>query len=192
MKRLATASAAAALVLLTACTTTSPDVVSRYEAQRLSRVTDATLLSVRPVQVEGTQSGLGIGSGAIAGGVAGSAIGGGRGSVITGLLGAVVGGIVGNSVERGSTQENAVEILVQLRNGERRSVVQAAGAEQWMVGEPVVLITTGNKTKVVRAPQAYSAPAAYPGPQSYQPPAGYGTPQRLPAYPSAGPVPPRT
>lgn len=192
MKRLATASAAAALALLTACSTTSPDVVSRYEAQRLSRVTDATLLSARPVRVEGTQSGIGAGTGAIAGGVAGASVGGHRESIIVGVLGAVIGGIIGNTVERGSTQEDAVEILVQLRNGERRSIVQAAGNEQWAVGEPVVLVTTGNRTKVVRAPQVYSAPQAYPTPQTLQRAPGYGSPRPLPAYPSTGPVPPRS
>ena len=192
MKRLATAGAAAALALLTACTTTSPDVVSRNEAQRLSRVTDATLLSARPVTVEGTQGGLGAGSGAIAGGVAGASVGGGRGSIIVGVLGAVLGGVVGNAVERGSTQENAVELLVQLRNGERRSIVQAVGVEQWAVGEPVLLVTTGNKTKVVRAPQVYSAPTSYSVPPSHQPTSGYDTPRRLPTYPSSGPVPPRS
>ena len=52
----------AALILVLAlagCTTTSPDVVQRNDAQRLSSVVDATVLSVRPVTVEGTQSGLG-------------------------------------------------------------------------------------------------------------------------------------
>ena len=192
MKRLAMTASIAALTALAACTTTSPDVVSRYEAQRLSRVTDATLLSARPVTVAGTQGGLGAGSGAIAGGVAGASVGGGRGSIVSAVLGAVLGGVIGNTVERASTQENAVELLVQLRNGQRRSIVQATGAEQWTVGEPVVLVTTGDKTKVVRAPQVYSAPAAYPVPQSDQTPQSYRAPRPLPSYPSSGAVPPRT
>ena len=51
--------AAAALAFLAACTTTSPDVVQRGDAQRLASVQDATVLSVRNVVVDGTQSGAG-------------------------------------------------------------------------------------------------------------------------------------
>jgi outer membrane lipoprotein SlyB len=117
----------------------------------------------------------------VAGGVAGSSIGGYRDSAVGGVLGAVVGGVIGNAVERNATRENAVEILVQLRNGERRAIVQANGNEGWAVGEPVVLVTTGGRTRVTRAPQAYQpAPQNYPAP----PPA--------PAYPPSGPVPPRS
>src|SRR5689334_1997221 len=114
---------------LGACATSSPDVIQRGEAQRMSQVQDATVLSIRPVTVDGSQSGIGAGAGAIAGGVAGSSIGGRREGVVGGVLGAVVGGVVGNAVERGATKEQAVEILVQLRNGERRAIVQAQGAE---------------------------------------------------------------
>ena len=56
---LKTLTAAAALALLAACTTTSPDVIQRGDAQRLSTVQDATVLSVRDVTVEGSQSGAG-------------------------------------------------------------------------------------------------------------------------------------
>ena len=171
---------ALALATLTACATHNPDVIRPYEAQRMSQVWDATVLSVRPVTIDGSQSGLGSTAGAVAGGVAGSTIGGHREGFIGAVVGAVVGGVIGNAVERNATRENAVEILVQLRNGERRSVVQANGNEQWAVGEPVVLVTTAGRTRVSRAPQAYPAPGAYPAPQP------------VPVYPSSGPVPPRS
>ena len=122
---------AVAIAALAACTTSNPDVVRRYETQRMSQVYDATVLSVRPVTVEGSQSGIGAGAGAVAGGVAGSTIGGHRDSIVGSVVGAVVGGVVGNAVEKGATRENAVEIVVQLRNGERRAVVQGVGAEDW-------------------------------------------------------------
>ena len=53
---------------------------------------------------------------------------------------------------------NAVFSVAQLRNGERRSVVQAKGQETFMTGDPVILVTTGGKTRVMRAPAV--APAA--------------------------------
>jgi outer membrane lipoprotein SlyB len=181
---------AVSVALLAACTTSNPDVVRRYETQRLSQVHDATVLSVRPVTVEGGQSGIGAGAGAVAGGVAGSTIGGHRDSIVGGVLGAVVGGVIGNAVERGATRENAVEIVVQLRNGERRAIVQGVGSETYAPGDPVVLVTTGGRTRISRAPQA-GAPV-YPAPSSYPAPAGYPNAPVTPVYALSGPVPPRS
>lgn len=144
--------AALAIVTLAACTTTSPDVIQKGDAQRLSQVQDATVLSVRPVVVEGNQSGVGAAAGGIAGGVAGSSVGGRREAAVVGVLGAVAGAVVGNAVERMSTREEAVEILVQLRNGERRAIVQAKGNETLVPGDAVILVSTGGKTRVSRAP----------------------------------------
>ena len=144
--------AAACAAALTACSTTSPDVIQRGEAQRLSTVVDATVLSVRPVTVDGSQSGIGAAAGSVVGGVAGSSVGGSRESVIVGVLGAVVGGVIGNAVERTGTREQAYEILLQLKNGERRSVVQAQGDEKLAAGDAVILVTTGGKVRVTKAP----------------------------------------
>jgi outer membrane lipoprotein SlyB len=197
MKQLLTA---VSVAVLAACTTSNPDVVRRYETQRLSQVYDATVLSVRPVTVEGSQSGIGAGAGAVAGGVAGSTIGGHREGLVGGVLGAVVGGVIGNAVERGTTRENAVEIVVQLRNGELRAFVQAVGNEIYRPGDPVVLVTTAGRTRVARAPQAggypapatYPAPGAYPAQPSYPAPAAYPNAPVTPVYPPSGPVPPRS
>ena len=137
---------------LSACSTTSPDVIQKGDAQRLSQVQDGTVLSVRPVVVEGNQSGVGAVAGGVAGGVAGSSVGGRREAAVVGVLGAVAGAVIGNAVERMGTREEAVEILVQLKNGERRAIVQAKGNETLVAGDPVILVTTGGKTRVSRAP----------------------------------------
>ena len=149
---LRTAAALALAALLAACTTTSPDVVSRNDAQRLSTVIDATVLSTRPVVVDGSQSGIGGTAGAVVGGVAGSSVGGRREAVAVGVIGAVAGAVIGNAIERGTTREEAVEIMLQLKNGERRAVVQAKGNEVFTPGEAVILVTTGGKVRVTRAP----------------------------------------
>jgi outer membrane lipoprotein SlyB len=75
---------------LGACATSDPNVVPVYGAQRMSHVYDATVLSVRPVTIDGSQSGVGAGAGAIVGGIAGSTIGANSGAAIASLLGAVV------------------------------------------------------------------------------------------------------
>ncbi|MDM4766376.1 glycine zipper domain-containing protein [Pelomonas sp. SE-A7] len=163
MRTLFTAAAVASALLLGACSTTNPDVIQRGDAQRMSQVVDATVLSVRPVVVDGSQSGIGGAAGAVTGAIAGSSVGGRREGQVVGVIGAVVGAVVGNAIERSATREDAVEILLQLRNGERRSVVQAKGEENFAAGEPVILVTTGGKTRVSRAPvvqQSAAKPAS--------------------------------
>jgi outer membrane lipoprotein SlyB len=187
----------AVALALSACATSNPNVVPVYGAQRMSHVYDATVLSVRPITIDGSQSGIGAGAGAIAGGIAGSNVGGGNGAVVGSVIGAVIGGVTGNAVERSATQQNGVEIIVQLRDGQRRAIVQGATPDVFAPGDPVILIVTGANTRVQRAPQvgqspAYPAPATHPAPATYPVPADYPNAPVQPVYPASGPVPPRT
>jgi outer membrane lipoprotein SlyB len=150
----------AACAALMGCSTTSPDVVSRQDAQRMSTVLDGIVLSTRPLVVEGTQSGVGAAAGSVVGAVAGSSVGGWREGAVVGVIGAVVGGVVGNAIERQTTREDAIEILVQLPSGERRAIVQAQAGETFRSGDPVIIVTTGSKVRVTRAPAATTVPAA--------------------------------
>jgi len=145
---------AATSLLVAACSTTSPDVIKREDAQRMSNVIDGVVLSTRDVTVEGSQSGLGAAAGGVVGGVAGSHVGKGSGAVVGGVVGAVAGGVAGNAVERGATREGAIEILVQLKGGERRAIVQAKGAEVLNPGDPVIIITNNGTARVVKAPRS--------------------------------------
>lgn len=151
-----------ALAVLAGCTTTSPDVINRQDAQRMATVMDAVVLTTRPVVVEGTQSGVGGTAGAVVGGVAGSSVGGRREGVAVGVIGAVVGGVIGNAVERFGTREEALEILVQLPSGERRAIVQAKADEIFNPGDAVILVTTGSKVRVTRAPAGTKAAPSAP------------------------------
>jgi len=160
MQRLILATVAA--LSLAACSTSNPDMVQRGDAQRLAQIQDATVLSVRDVVEQASQSGTGALTGGVLGGLAGSARSSGRESVAIGVVGAVAGAVIGNAVERMGTREDAVEIVLQLRNGERRALVQAKGNERFAPGDAVVLTTTGGKTRVTRAPG--SAPAPVPAP----------------------------
>lgn len=165
MKRLALS--LAVLATLAACTTTSPDVVQRYDSQRLSHVQDATILTIRPVTVDGQQTGAGAVTGGVVGGIAGSSVGGHREGAVIGVIGAVAGAVIGNAIERDATREQAYEIIVQLRNGERRAIVQAKGTEPLYPGDPVILVSTGGRTRVMRAPagtQPISTAPALPPP----------------------------
>ena len=176
MQRLKTLATLALAAALAAWTTTSPDVIQRGDAQRLSQVQDATVLSTRDVVVEGSQSGAGAATGGVIGGIAGSTRSSGREQVAIGVVGAVAGALAGHAIERAATRESAQEILVQLRNGERRAIVQAKGNEGFVPGEAVVLVTTGGKTRVVRnpagMPPATLAPAAATQPAPVYTPGG--------------------
>jgi len=192
-----TISILAVTLALAACATSDPNVVPVYGAQRMSHVYDATVLSVRPVTIDGSQSGIGAGAGAIVGGIAGSTIGANSGAAIASMIGAVVGGVAGNAIERDSTKQNGVEIIVQMRDGQRRAVTQAVTSDAWAPGDPVIVIVTGGNARIARAPQvapmpAYPAPATYPAPQSYPVPAAYPNAPVQPVYPPSGPVPPRS
>jgi outer membrane lipoprotein SlyB len=59
--------------------------------------------------------------------------------------------VAGNAIERSATREDAVELLLRLRNGERRAIVQARGNENLMPGDAVILVMTGGKARVTRA-----------------------------------------
>jgi len=117
---------------------------------------------------------------------------------VFGVVGAILGGVVGNAMERGATQKNGAEIVVQLRNGERRSVVQAVGNETFAPGDAVVLVWTSGRARISHAPMPAGAPAPATAPATSRAPAGIPVPAAYPdapvepvVYPS-GPVPPRT
>jgi outer membrane lipoprotein SlyB len=154
MKKLLSASLSVVLALtLGACATSSPDVIQRGDAQRLSVVEDGVVLTVRNVVVDGSQSGIGAVVGGVTGAVAGASRGGSTAeSNVIGLLVGVAGAAAGNAIERMTTREDATELLIQLKGGERRAVVQAKGGEILAPGDKVILITTSGKVRVAKAP----------------------------------------
>lgn len=146
--------AALAALILGGCATSSPDMIQRGDTQRMAQVEDATILSVRTVTVDGSQSGIGAGVGGVVGaigGYAGSGVP--REGQVLGVLVGVAGAAAGNAIERFATKEEAVEILVQLKNGERRAIVQAKGTEVLAAGDAAIIVTTGGKVRVTKAPK---------------------------------------
>lgn len=140
--------------LLAACASSSPDVIQRGDTQRLAQVQDGVVLSVRPVVVDGSQTGIGAAVGGVVGAVGGYAGSGvQREGQVLGVLAGVAGAAAGNAIERFSTREEAVEILVQLKGGDRRAIVQAKGGEVLAAGDAVILVTTGGKIRVTKAPK---------------------------------------
>lgn len=139
---------------LGACASSSPDVIQRGDTQRMAVVEDGVVLSVRTVVVDGSQSGIGATVGGVVGAIGGyGASGVQREGQILAVLVGVAGAAAGNAIERLSTREDAVEILIQLKGGERRAIVQAKGAEVLTPGDAVILVTNGGKVRVSKAPK---------------------------------------
>src|SRR5947208_15610034 len=109
----------------------SGSVYERRQARTVQDVQGGVVESVRPVMIEGTKSGVGAGTGAIAGGVIGRG-GSGRsdiGAVVGGVAGAVVGGIAGAAAEEGGTRRKGYEITVRLETGRLIAITQSADEE---------------------------------------------------------------
>lgn len=146
--RLKIAAAAAFSAALAGC---APGLGSgsytREEARREQNVRLGMVESVRPVQIEGTRSGIGPAAGAVIGGVAGSSVGRGRGSTVGTVLGGVAGGVAGQAVEEASTRRTGVEITVKLDHGGLVAIVQEAD-ETFKPGERVRILSDGRTSRV--------------------------------------------
>ena len=135
---------------LTACASSrSGDVYTREQARQEMIVRTGVVESVREVQMEGTNSGVGTIAGAAIGGVAGSHVGGGSGQIVGAIFGAVLGGMAGSAIEENTTKKNALEITIKLDGGQLISVVQEIG-ESFLPGDRVRVLSGGGATRVTR------------------------------------------
>lgn len=133
----------ALLMALAACSPQGSNTYARSDMGRVATVMKGKILSMRGVNITGTQSGLGAGAGALAGGVGASGIGnGGRSNAVAAVGGAVVGGIAGAVVEETMTNSTAMEFIVQQENGQTIAVVQT-NDDQLAVGDKVLVLRSG-------------------------------------------------
>ena len=136
--RIALCIAALGMLTLTSCASSmSGSAYRRDQARQAQTVHEGTVVYVRPVQIEGTKSGLGTIAGGIMGAALGSTIGGGSGRVVA-------------TAAEGVTRQNGLEITVELDNGEVIAVAQAAD-EIFEVGDRVrVLRRPGGEARVIQ------------------------------------------
>ena len=136
-----------AAALLAACApTNTATTYSREQMNREAQVETGTIVSIRPVTVEGSGR-TGTLLGGAAGGVAGSFIGGDwRSNLLAGLAGAVVGGVAGSAAERSLTTATANEFIVELEGGGTIAVVQT-NDQGLRVGDRVTVLR-GDRTRL--------------------------------------------
>lgn len=119
----------------------------RGQALQVHRV---QVVSVRYVALQGESSVVGVGAGAIAGGIAGSFIGKGRSQALGAVGGALAGGLLGDAAERGMTRRRGVEITVRTQSGEEYAVIQSDRGEHFQPGEWVRLLVDHQRRIVQR------------------------------------------
>ena len=155
-QRLATAVAGlACAALLAGCMTTGSSLGGSSYSTRQVRTEQTvrlgTVESVREVDIQVDEAGVGTVAGAVIGGIAGSAIGDGRGSLISGVVGAVAGGVAGNLAEKNLRRTRGLEITVRLRNGDLVAITQAyEQGDDFKAGDPVRILSGGGVTRVTR------------------------------------------
>ncbi len=116
-------------VLISGCAKDlSSDSYSSSQAGEIAATYRGKVLSVRKIMVEnGDSLGsniVGAGLGAVGGGVLGSMIGQGKGRLLATAAGAAVGGVGGAMAEKKLKQQEALEYIIQLDNGNTVTLVQ--------------------------------------------------------------------
>ncbi len=141
------------LLTLGGCANTdtySGDVYSGNQAKTGQSVTYGTIVSVRPVQIQGGDQNSGVLGGlggAVIGGLLGNQIGGGSGRTIATAAGAIGGSVAGKKVEDTANKTDAWELEVRRDSGDNIIVVQKAD-RNWQAGQRVRLIGSGANMSV--------------------------------------------
>jgi len=137
---------------LTSCVTEDPSMPSYPSAMRgqAMQVFQVQIVSVRRVALRGESSIVGVGTGAIAGGVLGSMVGQGKAKTLATVGGAIAGGFAGDAVERSATSGTGLEIMVRTPSGQTWNIIQKDHGENFFNGEWVRMLVNGDKRTITR------------------------------------------
>lgn len=108
-----------------------------------------TVVSIQPVAVGGSSSGLGAIAGGVLGGVLGNQVGGGNGRTIATIAGAGGGAYMGNQVEKGMNQRTQYRVVVRTDGGGTRTFTESSA--RWQAGDRVSI--QGDRLETVAAAQ---------------------------------------
>jgi outer membrane lipoprotein SlyB len=125
-----------------------------HDAGRPLEVSYGLVREFRHVRIEGEPTGAGAVVGSTVGAVAGAAAGcdSYSGSWWGSLVGAILGGIVGQAIEKGASDQDGVEIMVEMDDGRRLVFVQG-DEEAFQPGEEVQILTAPDGTSRVQYPR---------------------------------------
>jgi len=138
--------------LITGCANSSltGDTYSRADARKVQELKYGSVVSVKPVVIEGNREGIiGNAGGTILGAIAGSTVGDGRGQSAATVIGAAVGGVLGQSTEEKLTRKQGQEIAIRMDSGKTISVVQEVKNQLFFnAGDRVRLLELNGNTRV--------------------------------------------
>ncbi|WP_049102333.1 glycine zipper 2TM domain-containing protein [Klebsiella oxytoca] len=142
-----------AAAMLSGCSsnsTSSGDTFTASQARQAHFVTYGTLVSVRPVTIQGGDGNNTAGTigGAVVGGFLGNTVGGGSGRNLATAAGAVGGTAAGSAIQNAMNRSEGVELEIRRDDGVNIVVVQAQGSTQFQTGQRVALVTNGSTTTV--------------------------------------------
>jgi outer membrane lipoprotein SlyB len=150
-KAFAAAFAVFALTLAGCASGLGANTYDRAEIGVVNRVDEGTIVDARPITIEGSRQGKGVGAvaGAVIGGMVGHQFGGGRDERSIGAaVGAVGGAVAGNAIGARSTQHQGMAYTIRLHSGELITVTQ--GADVVIPnGAPVLIERGGERARVI-------------------------------------------
>jgi len=129
------------LVLFSGCATNNGPEYDGRSYKQIKRVDTGVVLQSRPVTIK--DDGTGKFLGAVIGAILGSTVGGNSGKTLAVLGGGLVGGYAGNEIGKA----NALELTIELDNGE--TIVVVAKHNDIIAGDRVRIIKDGNKASQV-------------------------------------------
>ncbi len=128
-------------LILSGCATSGVPEYSGQDYNQIKKYDTGRVIEAKPVVI--SDDGTGTFLGAIIGGVVGSTMGRGAGNTLATLGGGLVGGYAGNQVAKA----NAMELTVDLDNGEH--VVVVAKGVNIHTGDRVRIVKDGSKASQV-------------------------------------------
>ena len=136
----------------TGCLSSNRGDVYTHDQGRTAHMTrTGTVVSVRPITIEGSQGVIGAIGGGVLGAVIGNTIGGGSGKTVAQVAGALGGAAAGSAIENRATQKAGLEITVQFDDGSQLAVPQQVSPyESFAVGQRISVLTDGMGVHRVR------------------------------------------
>lgn len=111
----------------------------------------ARVVRVKPIDIQGKNTGLGMNAGMLAGSAAGYQFGNGNGQLAGMIAGLVIGGIAGHIAEQEAQNQRGFEYIVVTEHKKTKSIVQyqAEGDIVFKKGDRVMVQTSGTYQRVM-------------------------------------------
>lgn len=119
---------------------TAADVYSRGELSQAQRTFYGTLLSAKPIKIQGEGSLIATGLGAGLAGYGASHIGGGKAKYASAAVGAVLGGVLADAIMTTATESQGVEYVVQLDQTKEIVTFAQEGVSPYRAGQRVKIV----------------------------------------------------